>query len=98
MFDFSHSERTLVHVLRQRVEDSPCKPWIITDEQILTYEELDRLSSRLAGGMAAAGIVPGERLLVMLADGVELIATWIASAKLGVVDVPVNTAYRGDIL
>src|SRR4029079_12065193 len=56
------------------------------------------LSNRFANGMRMHGIEPGETLLVMLPDGPELVMSWLACAKLGVIEVPVNTAYRGDIL
>jgi carnitine-CoA ligase len=92
------SERTLVHVLRQRAGDRGDQPWLIFEDRVVTYREADRLSDRLARGMEASGLAPGDTLLSMLPDGLDLILTWLACAKLGVIEVPVNTAYRGDIL
>src|SRR5215211_1565755 len=92
------SERSLVHVLRRRVEDSTDKPWLIFPDRVLTYKEADALSNRFANGMLRHGIEPKETLLVMLPDGPDLVMSWLACAKLGVTEVPVNTAYRGDIL
>jgi crotonobetaine/carnitine-CoA ligase len=92
------AERSLVQVLRRRVEDSADKPWLIFPDRVLTYKEADVLSNRFANGMRKHGIEPGETLLVMLPDGPELVISWLACAKLGVIEVPVNTAYRGDIL
>ncbi|MGD9922967.1 MAG: AMP-binding protein, partial [Pseudorhodoplanes sp.] len=90
-------ERTIVHVLERRLADCPEKPWIVA-ERPWSYREMDRLSNRLAQGLLEAGIAPGDTLLVMLPNCIELVATWVACAKAGVVEVPVNTAYRGDIL
>jgi carnitine-CoA ligase len=92
------SERTLVHVLRQRAGDRGDQPWLIFEDRVVTYREVDRLSDRLARGMEASGLAPGDTLLSMLPDGLDLVLTWLACAKLGVIEVPVNTAYRGDIL
>jgi crotonobetaine/carnitine-CoA ligase len=92
------SERSILHVLSQRLASSPEKPWLILPETTLTYREADSLSNRFAHGMRKAGIGAGETLLVMLPNGVDLIMSWLACAKLGVIEVPVNTAYRGDIL
>jgi crotonobetaine/carnitine-CoA ligase len=92
------AERSLVQVLRRRVEDSADKPWLIFPDRVLTYKEADVLSNRFANGMRKHGIEPGETLLVMLPDGPDLVMSWLACAKLGVIEVPVNTAYRGDIL
>jgi len=91
-------ERTIVHVLRGNARRFPDRPWIVTPMAAYTYGELDRLSDRVANGLAAAGLSPGDRLLAMLPDSIELVAVWLACAKLGVVEVPVNTAYRGDVL
>jgi crotonobetaine/carnitine-CoA ligase len=91
-------ERNLVYVLRRRVADSADKPWLIFPDRVLTYRQADALSNRFANGMRKRGIGPGETLLVMLPDGPDLVMSWLACAKLGVIEVPVNTAYRGDIL
>ena len=90
--------RTLVHVLRQRASQFPNKPWLIFDDRVLTYGEAEVLSNRIANGMLAQGLKAGETLLVMLPDGLDLVLSWLASAKVGVVEVPLNTAYKGDIL
>jgi crotonobetaine/carnitine-CoA ligase len=92
------SERTLVHVLRRRAADRPDQPWLIIEDRAVTYREADRLSNRLARGMLAQGIAAGDTLLVMLPDSLDLVLAWLACAKLGVIEVPLNTAYRGDIL
>jgi crotonobetaine/carnitine-CoA ligase len=92
------SERTIVHVLRHRVADRPDQPWLVFEDRAVTYREADRLANRLARGMEAQGIAAGDTLLTMLPDGLDLVVAWLACAKLGVVEVPVNTAYRGDIL
>jgi crotonobetaine/carnitine-CoA ligase len=95
---FTAPERSIVHVLRRRVADLPDKPWLVFEDLTLTYRDADRLSNRLANGLRGAGILPGDTLLVMLPDGIDLVLSWLACAKLGVIEVPVNTAYRGDIL
>jgi carnitine-CoA ligase len=92
------SERTIVHVLRRRAAERGDQPWLIFEDRAITYGEADRLSDRLAHGIAASGLGAGDTLLTMLADSLDLVLAWLACAKLGVIEVPVNTAYRGDIL
>jgi crotonobetaine/carnitine-CoA ligase len=98
MKQFETGKRTVVHVLRERRARTPDKAWVRWDAVDHSYAELDTLSSRIANGLLAAGLRRGDTLLVMLGDGVEIIATWLACAKTGIIDVPVNTAYRGDVL
>ena len=45
-----------------------------------------------------AGIDGGRTVLVMMQDVIEFVAVWAAMCKTGGIEVPVNTAYRGDIL
>jgi len=92
------SQRTLVHVLRHRASERGDQPWLIFEDRAVTYREADRLSDRLARGMEASGLNAGDTLLTMLPDSLDLVLAWLACAKLGVIEVPVNTAYRGDIL
>ena len=92
------SERTLVHVLRHRAAERGDQPWLVFEDRAISYREADRLSDRLARGMEASGLSAGDTLLTMLPDSLDLVVAWLACAKLGVIEVPVNTAYRGDIL
>ena len=56
----------------------------------LTYAGLlKRASSRLAAGLAALGVAPGERVL-LLPNGARFIESWWAVVLAGAVVVPVN--------
>jgi crotonobetaine/carnitine-CoA ligase len=91
-------ERTLVHVLRKAAAAFPDKDWLVTDAGAATYREMETLSNRLANGLTAAGVGGGRTVLVMMQDVIEFVAVWAAMCKSGGIEVPVNTAYRGDIL
>ncbi len=91
------SEQTLGKVLAERAGRLGDKPLIVTDHASHSYAEIDAWSNRLANGLAGLGIAPGETVLVMLPNTVDFIALWCGLGKLGAVEVPVNTAYRGDI-
>ncbi|MEE8546207.1 MAG: AMP-binding protein, partial [Alphaproteobacteria bacterium] len=91
-------DQTLAKILRKRAEERGDQPFLITAQGTLSYAELDRLSNRLAHGLARLGIGAGETVLMMLPNSVDFFALWCGLAKLGAVEVPVNTAYRGTIL
>jgi crotonobetaine/carnitine-CoA ligase len=88
----------LVHVLRRATAHFPDRTWIVNETGSFTYAEVDALANRIANGMLAQGMARGDTVLFMLSDVPEFVATWAACSKTGVVEVPVNTAYRGDIL
>jgi carnitine-CoA ligase len=54
--------------------------------------------ARRAGGLAAAGIAPGDRVAMMSENRLEPLELFLACAWLGAVYVPINTALRGDQL
>ncbi|MCU1497528.1 MAG: AMP-binding protein [Acidimicrobiales bacterium] len=56
--------------------------------------ELEERSRAAAGRLAALGLRRGDRLLVSAEASVELVVTYVAALRLGLVVVPVNTAYR----
>lgn len=91
-------EQTLSQVLRKRVAEHGDKPWVVCGDRSYSYREIDVQSARLAAGLARRGIGGGDTVLVMLPDGVEIIYAWCALAKLGAIEVPVNTHLRGNVL
>ena len=92
------AEQALHQVLAKRVAQFGDKPWIVAGERSLSYREIDALSNRVARGIAGLGPAPGETVLFMLPDTIELILSWCGLAKLGAIEVPVNTHLRGNVL
>lgn len=85
-------------ILRQRADATPDAPFILSDRRTLTYREAHRDSNRLANGTTALGIKSGESVLVMMPNVVEFILVWLGLGKTGAIQVPVNTALRGNLL
>ncbi len=59
---------------------------------------MNQRANRLARGMASLDLQFGDRVAVMMKNTPEYIDVWFALAKLGAVEVPLNTAYKGEIL
>ena len=55
-----------------------------------TFAELDERVNRLANALAERGIGPGDRVANLMTNRLEVVETYLASAKLGAVCVPVN--------
>ena len=60
----------------------------------LTYRQLDEQSDNFARGLLPLGLQPGDRIGIWSPNNVEWIVTMYAAAKLGLVLVNVNPAYR----
>ena len=56
----------------------------------LSFAELDELAGRVAGGLRAVGVGPGDRVAVMAGSHPEFVATFYGIWKLGAVAVALN--------
>jgi acyl-CoA synthetase (AMP-forming)/AMP-acid ligase II len=59
----------------------------------VTYQELWDRATRVAGGLRAAGVQPGERAAIRLGNGVDWVYAFFGSLLAGAVVVPVNTRF-----
>jgi len=59
-------------------------------ERPLTYRELDELTGRIAAGLAALGLGPGDRMMWIDQNRVEYLLAYFATAKIGMTISPVN--------
>jgi crotonobetaine/carnitine-CoA ligase len=91
---------TSVHgTLEAAVEADPEAPavWFV-DGPGFTRQQLLTEVRRVAGGLAAAGVTPGDRIAILVGNRPEFLVTYLAISSLGAVSVPINTAMRGDVL
>ncbi len=58
-----------------------------------TRGDLATESARRAGRLAALGLEPGDRILVCAESSWDLVASYVAALRLGLVVIPTNTAY-----
>jgi malonyl-CoA/methylmalonyl-CoA synthetase len=63
------------------------------DGRIDRYADLDALSGRLAGALAALGVEPGDRVAVQVEKTPENLYLYLACVRAGAVFLPLNTAY-----
>ncbi|MCB1878678.1 MAG: malonyl-CoA synthase [Gammaproteobacteria bacterium] len=63
------------------------------DGSRVSYLETDRDSGRMAGVLRAAGVEPGDRVMVQVEKSVESALLYLACLRAGAVYLPLNTAY-----
>jgi hypothetical protein len=69
---------------------------LITDEGVFTYAEVQARANRFAGVLRAAGVEPEQRVLIALGDGLDWVATFFATLKLGAAVVMANPGLKKD--
>jgi fatty-acyl-CoA synthase len=90
--------RTLDQALYAAAAEFGDREFVITDEATCTYAELVEWSRRIAAGLVATGVRPGEHVAVLLANYPEFVAVKYAISRAGAVAVPINFLNRRDEL
>ena len=94
----SLAESVLSKVLARAVKNHPNKTWLKTHSTDLSFSDVDKLSDRLANALNEHNIGKGDTVLAMMTDCTDFVVSWCALSKLGALEVPVNTAYNGQML
>jgi 2-furoate---CoA ligase len=80
----------------QSVERSPDALAVVDGEQRLTYAEWYERIQRVASGLATLGFAPGDHLLVVLQNRIEMATLHWACQFLGVIVTPLNWRAKAD--
>ncbi len=93
-------ERSVVRYAleRQAEADASGTCVILADFTSWTWGEALTVGYRAANVLRDRGVTRGQPVLIMLPNGADFLASWWGISFLGGVIVPVNTAYRGDML
>jgi fatty-acyl-CoA synthase len=82
--------QTLTALLDTLARRFPDRPFVIGEEETLSYADLAARSAALARGLVARGVQVGERVALVLPNGPDMIAARFAVARAGAVAVPVS--------
>ena len=88
--------QTLGDLLRRTGQRFPRKPAVVCGAVRWTYAEFDAVCDRLADGLAASGIEPGDRVGVLARNSHAFAALRFALARTGGVLVPINFMLTAD--
>lgn len=78
------------HWVRQNAKIYPSKVATKTGNRTFTYRQLADRMNRLANGLLAAGLKPGDRVALLLLNGVEYVEAVFACSAAGLIAVPMN--------
>lgn len=85
-------------LLRLSAQGDPDKNFVLLADEWITHGELEHQSDRLSAGLQALGVKKGDRVAIILPNCMEYVVAIFAVAKLGAIQVPVNTYLRGEFL
>lgn len=84
---------TLLDVVRETAAQRPDHPALLFKGAVLSYRELDRITSVLAAALARKGIQRGERVALLLSNSPQSIIAQFGAWKAGAVVAPLNPLY-----
>ncbi|HEU4946004.1 MAG TPA: AMP-binding protein [Kribbella sp.] len=67
------------------------RPALVDGDRRLSWAQLDAAVDAAAQGFAAAGLVPGYRVVLLMANSVEFVTSYLGCLRAGLVAVPLNT-------
>jgi len=96
--DLDPADVSIVRILEERADRAPDSVFFTWHDTMVTVGEFNRTVNRTARNLAAKGVGNGTHVVIVMDTSPDYLAVWFALAKLGAVEVPVNTAYHGEIL
>lgn len=93
------SGRTLPAILTHWAERAAEREFLqFGDQPACTFLDVELATNSVAHSLRSVGVRAGDRVAMLLPNCVELVHTWFGAAKLGAVEVPINTELRGRLL
>ncbi len=80
----------LPHVVVRNALIRPGRTAVADPARSVTWAGLDRRTAGLAGGLERTGVAPGDRVAVLSLNRVEMIESYVAAGRAGVIVCPVN--------
>jgi len=77
-------------IAKKRAAFTPDKTAIIFEDTPITYKEINEKTNQAAHYLSSLGLVKGDRIAVDLLNSLEFVYLYLASAKLGLIFVPMN--------
>jgi long-chain acyl-CoA synthetase len=84
----------LAVILRESARRAPAKTAVILEAARLSYAQLDEMSDRVAAGLAAAGVAPGDKIGLQLPNIPQFVIAYFGILKAGGVVVPMNVLLK----
>lgn len=86
--------QSIGHLVEDAARRHARRPLFISEGARVSFAEANARTDRAANVLRSLGVAKGDRVAVMLPNGVDFPIVWFALAKLGGVMVPVNVHYH----
>ncbi|HET8890585.1 MAG TPA: amino acid adenylation domain-containing protein [Candidatus Angelobacter sp.] len=91
-------EKCIQELFEEQVERTPAATAVVSEEESVNYDELNRRANRLAHHLREIGVKADERVGVCAERGVDMVVALLATLKAGGAYVPLDPEYPDDRL
>jgi carnitine-CoA ligase len=85
-------------LLADRAKKNGDRIFLYFKDQTYSYNDMDRYANRCANAFVKQGIKKGDLVSIMLMNRPEYMFIWFGSARVGAIEVPINTSFKGEFL
>jgi len=83
---------------RNAANERRARPYLIEEDRVYLYGEVIERARAFGAGLLRCGLVPGDRLLILCADGAPFVSSFWGAIRVGVVAVPIAVMLSSDEL
>ncbi|MBW2400998.1 MAG: AMP-binding protein, partial [Deltaproteobacteria bacterium] len=83
-------------VLEHQAEVIGDETFLLFEDRVISYSEINSLTNRAANGLRALGVNDGVGVAIMMPNSPEWFTAYCATQKLGAYAVPINTGLKGE--
>lgn len=95
---YKPEESLFTQLLEKRAREIPDQTFFTFEDQSFSYADFNKTVNGIALRLQGCGVGEGTVFAVLMNSSPDYLALWFALGKLGAVEVPINTAYHGDML
>jgi acyl-CoA synthetase (AMP-forming)/AMP-acid ligase II len=88
---YADRPRNLYRLLSETVSRFSHQESVVTENQRVTYLELQSLVERVGAGLIALGLAPGDRAALLCSNHMEFVVTFLACNRQGLICTLINT-------
>ncbi len=89
---------TFGEIVAFRARENPDKRFVRFESEDLTYNQFHLGGNKAANALSSLDLSKGDTCAMMLPNCPDFLTTWLGLTRIGVMEVPINTGLRGDLL
>ncbi len=87
---------TITHLLDEQAKNFPDKSFILCADREFSYGTMRDEAARVAANLANRGVAKGDKIALLMGNGIELLHVFLGAGRIGAIVVPINPLLKPD--